>query len=80
MVPKAFSTSFFGSKFNDVDGWVATGAESEKMFTACGNIRVLGGFGVFGAKASLSKTFFLPAHSKLSIKFNFLKLDSWDNH
>jgi hypothetical protein len=39
-----------------------------------------GGFGVFGAGASISRNFpNLPAHNILKLKVQFWKIDSWDN-
>jgi hypothetical protein len=39
---------------------------------------MFGGFNVFGAKAAITKTYNLPVHNKLAIRFQFWFIDSWD--
>ena len=39
---------------------------------------MLGGFGVFGQGASITKILTLPPHYQIDVSFNFFKIDSWD--
>lgn len=40
---------------------------------------MLGGFGLFGARALIKNRIQLPPHYRLKIKLLFAKIDSWDN-
>lgn len=44
----------------------------------CGQVKLFGGYKKFGAKAKAQKSFQLPLHKRIRIKFNLFKIDSWD--
>lgn len=60
------------------DGWTVSNADAKG--TSCAGIQIFGGYGVFGKGATVSKVFSsIPTHNKLVVRFQFWKLDSWDN-
>lgn len=57
--------AFTSQTFSDIDGWSvlnAAKADKKDWITACGKIRVLGGYDVLGTKATISKQFTLAPH------------------
>jgi len=62
----------------DIEGWSIRGAST--FIGECGGYTMIGGYGNFGAGAAMSRTFgHLPPHNQIRIKFQFWKIDSWDN-
>lgn len=49
------------------------------MFTACSDVRIFGGYRVFGNKSSAVLYLELPPHWMVRVKFTLYKIDSWDN-
>jgi hypothetical protein len=75
-------TPFWQSRFQfqQLDGWVLSGAYSSTVFTTCGSIRLFGGFGVFGKGSSATRLLtHLPRHTKAVISWTWAQIDSWDN-
>lgn len=68
------------NEFSEIEEWKVSYAATDKLITACGDDRMLGGYGVFGKSAVVTKLFKLPPHKAISIKFKLYKIDSWDNH
>jgi len=59
---------------DDLTGW------NINTKTMCGNQELLGGFNVLGGGKKLIKTYpFDYSGCNVNIKFNFMKIDSWDN-
>jgi len=40
---------------------------------------MIGGYNIFGLKASAEKTFEIPPHHRLRLQMTIFKIDSWDN-
>ncbi len=71
-------TSSFLNPTNDPEGWTVTGALSKA--TDCTGVALFGGFDVFGAGATMTKSIGnLPSHNALRLRVQFWKIDSWDN-
>lgn len=59
------------------DGWsIEKGKEGT---TVCSGVQLFGGFKLFGKGAAIQKQFPLPTHNKFVLRFQFWKIDSWDN-
>jgi hypothetical protein len=78
--PDAFYSAFYSNTFTATDGWVVNGATQSSVVSSCGDVRILGGYNIMGKGASVLKQLALPTHYQVDITFNFLKIDSWDNH
>ena len=66
----------------NIKGFAVVGFEGDEGYiTYCGGETLFGGFGLWGAKTSVTKQYTnLPPHESISLSFNFFKIDSWDNH
>jgi hypothetical protein len=51
----------------DADGWVVAGSKASS--TTCAGVTIFGGFDLFAKGASITKSFKLPIHNSLLIKF-----------
>lgn len=68
------------NSFGEIDNWVTSGVTTSQVITACGNNRIYGGYGVFGAGAATTRLLTdLPPHSQISIAFTLYRIDKWDN-
>lgn len=47
--PDSFYAAFYSNSFNDSEGWAVVNNYQDQLVSSCGNIRVLGGYKVFGA-------------------------------
>ncbi len=66
-----------GSSFN-VSNWTTSFSGSGTSYV-CGGQQVLGGYGLFGAGASASKTYSdLISHNYVTIQYNLYFIDSWN--
>jgi hypothetical protein len=54
-------------------GWTAVNPYNKNTITACKDIKLAGGYGVFAAKSSLVKQFRLPPHYKVQLKVQIWK-------
>ncbi|CAD8205527.1 unnamed protein product [Paramecium pentaurelia] len=70
---------FQSSDFQIQTGWTISYVFNNQWpFQICDNINLLGGQSLFGRDASVSLNFDLPKHTKVRIKLEFWKFDSWD--
>jgi hypothetical protein len=61
-----------------VEGWSLKDGNARS--SSCSGVNIFGGFGNIGAQSVLSKQFTsLPPHFEVMLKFQFWKIDSWDN-
>jgi hypothetical protein len=74
-----FYSAFSGNEFSDAPGWVTINQQTSGMFTACKDVRIFGGYRVFGNKSSAVLYLELPPHYSVRVKFTMYKIDSWDN-
>ncbi|CAD8205747.1 unnamed protein product [Paramecium pentaurelia] len=66
--------------FQTQSGWTITNVFNNKSpFQICANTNLLGGFSLFGKDASVALNFDLPNHTKIRIKLEFWKFDTWDH-
>lgn len=76
---KLFSESWTQSSGLTLEGWVPQGNFNPSS-TNCAGVNLLGGFGQFGAGATLQKVFFnMPPHTQVYVMFQVWAVDSWDN-
>lgn len=74
---QAFMTNYYTAS----DNWVTTDTNSTAVVSACGQDRIYGGFGIFGARAS--STYMLnnlPPHSEIRMRFKLYVVGSWDRY
>jgi len=61
-----------------LEGWSFEGATN--YIGECAGHYMVGGYGNFGVGASMQKTYTnLPPHTQVRIRFQFWRIDSWDN-
>ncbi|CAK70475.1 unnamed protein product (macronuclear) [Paramecium tetraurelia] len=72
-IQETISTSFKDSTFSDADNWVVVGAQPQ--ITQCSTKTLFGGYNIFGAKTSITKTIALPPHYQLNMAFLFCNID-----
>lgn len=77
--PNIYYKAFQGNTFVDTDGWNVVQPYSQPVFGSCGNTRLLGGYNILGAGSALVKQISVPPHQDISMRFEFFKIDSWDN-
>lgn len=62
----------------NAEGWTAIKAKNVGS-SNCGGVNIFGGYNMFGAGTSISRTFDnMKEHTSLWIKLQFWKIDSWD--
>ena len=68
----------YSTNFDTVGDWKFSGATAK--VTTCGDFNVLGGYGVLDTTDSVELYLQdMIAHSTMTIEFDFVKIDSWDN-
>ena len=76
--PNTYYSEFSGADFNDLKRWNIVNPHSNSLFSSCGNDKILGGFGIFGAKTTFVKKVAVPPHKAVTLRFNQYLIDSWE--
>jgi hypothetical protein len=74
LLAKDFSTK----TFTDANGWSAENVLAKSLVTSCGEIKLFGGYEVFGEGAIARKVFNMPKHTKVRIQVQLWKIDAWE--
>ncbi|CAD8125609.1 unnamed protein product [Paramecium sonneborni] len=70
---------FNPSDFIIQDGWTISNIyNNQSPFQKCDNIDLVGGFNLLAKDASINFIYNLPQHTKIRIKLQFWKFESWD--
>lgn len=73
-----FKWSWTSLREISAEGWEVDGAKTEGTYE-CAGITMLGGSNKFGKLAKVYRTYKMPGHFRIKIKFTFIKMDTWDN-
>jgi hypothetical protein len=78
---ESFYEDFTSNDFTDAKDWVieSTFKGTTDVITDCGGTKLVGGYGVFGDKAKVSREFTdLPTHKRVRVRVEVWKIDAWD--
>ncbi|CAD8166151.1 unnamed protein product [Paramecium pentaurelia] len=70
--------NFFGD-FSTAENWYRRNTALSPT-TSCGSSILFGGYQNFDNNQFIAKTFELPPHYQVAIKFSFWRIDQWDDH
>ncbi|CAD8128067.1 unnamed protein product [Paramecium sonneborni] len=68
------------SDFTTSDGWTISNVyNNQSPFQTCESINVVGGFNLLSKDAQINLVYSLPQHTKIRIKLQLWKFDTWDS-
>jgi hypothetical protein len=71
--------SFMEKTFSGLNGWTLASNKGGATHSQCAGTTLVGGFNIFGVRASATKTFDVPRHKRVRLMVQLWKIDSWDN-
>ncbi|CAD8069667.1 unnamed protein product [Paramecium sonneborni] len=72
-----YEEAFIDDNFIDSQGWTVNNRIESIGY--CNEVKLFGGYGVFGKNTRVTKLFQLPPHHSIQLRLEFWKIDSWDD-